>query len=315
VQAAHELCVDKLRAVLAARPDLASPPGGNRPLLVGLIGRGIQLSRTPAMHEREAARFGLGYAYMLVDFDQLGLPDDALPGMLSAGAALGFQGFNVTHPFKQQVIPLLGSIAPEAAAIGAVNTVVYGTGGSTTGHNTDCWGFAESFRQGLGTGPGGVPLRQVVQFGAGGAGAAVAHALLQLGVENLTIIDSDAARAEALAAHMRTAWERGDDHVQATTKVADALAWTDGIVNTTPVGMAKYPGMPFPAEALQRQHWVAEIIYFPEETELLRVARALGCRNLAGTGMAIGQAVRAFELFTGRKSDMAAMAGHFAAAA
>lgn len=303
MQTLHDICVDKLRAVMAARPSLA----GRKPLLVGLIGRGIQLSRTPAMHEREAARFGLDYAYMLVDFDQLGLQDDALPGILSAGAALGFQGFNVTHPFKQQVIPLLDALAPEAAAIGAVNTVVY-TKGRTEGHNTDCWGFAESFRRGL----DGVPLRQVVQFGAGGAGAAVAHALLQLGVERLTIIDTDPSRADALVAHMCKDW---GDRVQATTNVAEALSWTDGIVNTTPVGMEKYPGMPFPAEALRRQHWVAEIIYFPEETELLRVARGLGCRNLAGTGMAIGQAVRAFELFTGRKSDMAAMAGHFAAAA
>ena len=303
LQALHDICMEKLRAVMAARPDLSA----GKPLLVGLIGRGIQLSRTPAMHEREAARFGLDYAYLLVDFDQLGLPDDALPGILSAGAALGFQGFNVTHPFKQQVMPLLDGIAPEAAAIGAVNTVVY-VAGRTEGHNTDCWGFAESFREGL----NGVPLRQVVQFGAGGAGAAVAYALMQLGVENLTLIDTDPTRAEALATQMRSAW---GDKVYATTKMAEALSWTDGIVNTTPVGMAKYPGMPFPAEALRRQHWVAEIIYFPEETELLRVARALGCRNLAGTGMAIGQAVRAFELFTGRKSDMAAMAGHFAAAA
>lgn len=303
-QSLHEICVAKLRALMAAR----AYPAGRQPLLVGLIGRGIQLSRTPAMHEREAARFGLDYAYLLVDFDQLGLDDAALPGVISAGAALGFQGFNVTHPFKQQVIPLLDSLAPEAAAIGAVNTVVYDAG-RTEGHNTDCWGFAESFRQGLKD----VPLRQVVQFGAGGAGAAVAHALLQLGVENLTLIDTDPDRAAALAVHLRAAWQ--NDRVQAGTKVADALAWTDGIVNTTPVGMAKYPGMPFPAELLRRQHWVAEIIYFPEETELLRAAKALGCRSLAGTGMAIGQAVRAFELFTGRKSDMAAMAGHFAAAA
>ncbi len=307
VQTLHDICVDKLRAVLAARSDIL-PSLQSGQLLVGLIGRGIQLSRTPAMHEREAARFGLGYAYMLVDFDALGLPDDALPGIISAGAALGFQGFNVTHPFKQQVIPLLDRIAPEAAAIGAVNTVVYGNG-RTEGHNTDCWGFAESFRQGL----SGVPLHSVVQFGAGGAGAAVAHALLQLGAETLTLIDTDPARAAALAAHMRKTWN--SDRVQATANVAEALDRTDGIVNTTPVGMAKYPGMPFPAEMLRRQHWVAEIIYFPEETELLRVANGLGCRTLAGTGMAIGQAVRAFELFTGRKSDMAAMASHFAAAA
>ncbi|MEK9971408.1 MAG: shikimate dehydrogenase, partial [Ferrovibrio sp.] len=163
MQNLHDICVDKLRAVIAARPGHT----GRKPLLVGLIGRGIQLSRTPAMHEREAARFGLDYTYILVDFDQLDLDSAALPGILAAGATLGFQGFNVTHPFKQQVIPLLDSLAPEAAAIGAVNTVVY-EAGRTTGHNTDCWGFAESFRQGL----AGVPLRQVVQFGAGGAGAA-----------------------------------------------------------------------------------------------------------------------------------------------
>lgn len=307
-QSLHDTCMDKLRAVMAARRDLAPPEQRGGQVLVGLIGRGIQLSRTPAMHEREAARFGLGYAYLLVDFDQLGLKDDALPGILSAGAALGFQGFNVTHPFKQQVIPLLDSLAPEAAAIGAVNTVVYESG-HTTGHNTDCWGFAESFRQGL----NGVPLQQVVQFGAGGAGAAVAHALLQLGAENLTLVDTDPARAETLAAHLRQEWRSG--RIRATTDVAAALSAADGIVNTTPVGMAKYPGMAVPAELLQRRHWVAEIIYFPEDTELLRVARGRGCRTLAGTGMAIGQAVRAFELFTGRKSDMAAMAGHFAAAA
>lgn len=303
VQNLHDICLDKLRALMTTRRDLA--PGQ---VLVGLIGRGIQLSRTPAMHEREAARFGLGYAYLLVDFDQLSLPDDALPGVISAGAALGFQGFNVTHPFKQQVIPLLDALAPEAAAIGAVNTVVY-EAGRTTGHNTDCWGFAESFRQGL----SGAAMHHVVQFGAGGAGSAVAHALLQLGAESLSLIDTDPARAEALAAHLRKEWR--SERIQAATDVAAALSAADGIVNTTPVGMAKYPGMAFPAELLQRRHWVAEIIYFPQETELLRRAQALGCRTLAGTGMAIGQAVRAFELFTGRKSDMAAMAGHFAAAA
>lgn len=306
----RDTCIQALQTLVATHaPRIQAQQASS--VLVGLIGRGIQQSRTPMMHEREAARLGLDCAYILVDFDALGLPDAALPEILAAGAALGFQGFNVTHPFKQQILPLLGTLSPEAAAIGAVNTVVYdraGADAATTGHNTDCWGFAESFRAGL----TGVALRQVVQFGAGGAGAAVAYALMQLGVTRLDIVDTDPARAQALAAQMRHDW---GDGVQATVRVAEAMGWTDGVVNTTPVGMAKYPGMPFPAELLRRHHWVAEIIYFPQETELLRVARGLGCRTLAGTGMAIGQAVRAFELFTGRKSDMAAMASHFAAAA
>ena len=293
-----------LQGVIAAHP-AATPAGPS--LLVGLLGRGIQASRTPAMHEREAARHGLGCRYVLVDFDRLGLADGALQAVLSAGAEIGFQAFNVTHPFKQRIIPYLDSLAPEAAAIAAVNTVVY-AGGRTTGHNTDSWGFAESFRGGL----AGAPLGKVVQFGAGGAGAAVAHALMELGVADLAVVDREADRAEALAAHLRGAW---GDRLRATGDVEGALAAADGIVNTTPVGMAKYPGVPFPAERLEARHWVAEIIYFPEETELLRRARAKGCRTLAGTGMAIGQAVRAFELFTGRKPDMQAMASHFGAAA
>lgn len=300
----HETCEDLLRRVLSDHPKSAH---NGRPVLVGLIGRAIQLSRTPKMHEREAARLGLACSYLLVDFDQLGLEDEALPQILSAGAALGFQGFNVTHPFKQQIISHLDALSPEAAAIGAVNTVVYSEG-RMTGYNTDSWGFSESFRAGLAD----VPLRQVVQFGAGGAGAAVAYALMQLGVDRLYLVDNAHTRAQTLAERMRHDW---GDCVQATDRVAEALAWADGIVNTTPVGMAKYPGIPFPAERLRPNHWVADIIYFPEETELLRTARGLGCRILPGTGMAIGQAVRAFELFTGKKSDMASMACHFEAAA
>lgn len=302
---ARDTCEALLRDVVLNHPRMPGAPGPH--VLVGLLGRGIQMSRTPAMHEREAARHGFGCSYVLVDFDRLGLGDDQLPAILAAGAAVGFQGFNVTHPFKQQIIASLDALSPEAEAIGAVNTVVF-AGGHTTGHNTDCWGFAESFRNGLMN----APLQQVVQFGAGGAGAAVAHALMEIGVQRLDLLDSDRVKAEALAAHMRVRW---GSRVRTVDTAETALARADGIVNTTPVGMAKYPGMPFPAALLRPGHWVAEIIYFPEETELLRTARALGCRTLAGTGMAIGQAVRAFELFTGRKSDMAAMAGHFAAAA
>lgn len=275
-------------------------------ILVGLVGRGIQQSRSPAMHEREGARLGLRCSYVLLDFDALGLADGELPAVLDAAATLGFAGVNVTHPFKQAVIPHLTGLAPDAAAIGAVNTVVFG-GGQRTGHNTDCWGFAESFRDQM----GGCALGRVVQFGAGGAGAAVAYALVGLGVGELAIVDKDAGRANALVERLGTQGGR----LVARSDVEPALGTADGIVNTTPVGMAKYPGLPFPAGLLSARHWVAEIVYFPLETELLARARALGCRTLPGTGMAVYQAARAFELFTGMAADRAAMHGHFEAAA
>lgn len=283
-----------------------TPASGAHPdVLVGLIGRGIGLSRTPAMHEREAARMGLICSYVLIDFDALDLSDADLPTAIDAAASLGFHGLNVTYPFKQSVMPLLDHIAVEASAIGAVNTVVFGP--RRTGHNTDCWGYAESFR----TAMAGAPLGHVVLVGAGGAGSAVAYALIGLGARRISIVDADPARAEALAGRL----EGVDTSVVAPADISSALAEADGIVNTTPVGMAKHPGTPFDIRLLKPAHWVSDVIYFPQETELLRKARAIGCHTLAGTGMAIGQAARAFELFTGRAADMTAMAGHFEAAA
>lgn len=290
---------------------LVAKPGGAgdaapATVQIGLVGRGIQLSRSPIMHEREGERLGIGYSYVLIDFDRLGLPDSALGRIVAAAEDMGFAGLNVTHPFKQNVIEHLDLLAPEASAIGAVNTVVFSNGASH-GHNTDAWGFAESFREGMGEPAPG----RVVQFGAGGAGAAVAYALLELGVETLAIIDSDGDRATDLAARMA---DRFGSRVFASADAEGAVRTADGIVNTTPVGMAKYPGMPFSSALLQPRHWVAEIIYFPQETELLATARNRGCRTLAGTGMAVYQAVRAFELFTGVAPDRAAMASHFEAA-
>jgi shikimate dehydrogenase len=91
-----------------------------------------------------------------------------------------------------------------------------------------------------------------------------------------------------------------------------AMANADGLINTTPVGMAKLPGMPLPADLLSPRLWVAEIVYFPLETELLRTAKQLGCRTLSGGGMAVFQAVDAFRLFTGLEPDPERMLRHFA---
>lgn len=293
----------QLDGLVAARR-LPGPSG--REVVVGLVGRGIQASKTPGMHEREGRRLGLGYTYVLIDFDVLELADRDLGAVLEAAAALGFAGLNVTHPFKQAVLPLLGQLAPEAAAIGAVNTVVF-EAGRRIGHNTDGWGFAENFREHLAD----LPLDSVVQFGAGGAGAAVAHALLSLGVGRLTLCDTESERAAALAARLSTQFLA---EIAVAADPAQPMAAASGIVNTTPVGMDKFPGLPFPPTLLRPSHWVAEIVYFPPRTELLQRAEALGCRTLAGTGMAIYQAVRAFELFTGIAPDRAAMTAHFRAA-
>ena len=278
-----------------------SQPG----LLSGLIGYGIQGSRTPAMHEREGAEQGLRYIYRLIDLQALGLGVEALPELVTAAERMGFNGLNITFPCKQAVIPLLHELTDDARALGAVNTVVF-KDGRRTGHNTDAWGFAEGFRRGLPD----VKRDRVVQVGAGGAGSAVAHAAIKLGVGHLTVLDTDPAKAEQVAGDLCGRFGAG--RATAGTDLAAALAAADGVINTTPVGMAKIPGTPVPAALLRPELWVAEIIYFPLETELLKNARAIGCRTLHGGGMAVFQAVEAFRLITGVTPDAERMLRHFA---
>lgn len=276
----------------------------NTVVLAGLIGAGIQASRTPALHEHEGDAQGLRYLYRLIDLDQLKLDSSALPDLLMAAERMNFTGLNITFPCKQTIIPLLDELSPEARGIGAVNTVVL-KDGKRIGHNTDCLGFAEGFRRGL----PGVALERVVQMGAGGAGAAVAHALLSEGVQLLSIFDVDQSRAQSLANNLNQHF--GFGRAVAGHDLPGTLSQADGLVNTTPMGMKKLPGTPVPVELLRAQLWVAEIVYFPLETELLRNARALGCRTLDGGNMAVFQAVKAFELFSGVVPDAQRMLAHF----
>ncbi|MFZ4406537.1 MAG: shikimate dehydrogenase [Paracraurococcus sp.] len=276
-----------------------------RPLLLGLIGTSIQLSRTPAMHVREAAAQGVGCIYRLIDLTQLGLGAEALPELLTAAERMGFDGLNITHPCKQAVVPLLSELSPEAAALGAVNTVVL-RGGKRIGHNTDCSGFAEGFRRQLPD----VPLGCAVQLGAGGAGTAVAEAAMRLGIGTLTLFDMDRARAEGVASALCA--RHGAGRAVAGTDLTAAMAAADGLIHATPTGTAAHPGLPLDPALLEGRHWVSEIVYFPMETELLRTARAKGCRTAHGGGMAVFQAVHAFGHFSGLVPDADRMLAHFA---
>ncbi|MFD4692011.1 shikimate dehydrogenase [Streptomyces sp. NPDC058463] len=276
--------------------------------LLGLIGSGIGPSLSYALHEREADHHGLRLLYRPLDLDQLSLGADDVGELVRTAGRLGYNGLNITYPGKQTVIPHLDGLSEDAKALGAVNTVVFDADGRARGHNTDWSGFAQSFTQGLGD----APTRQVVQLGAGGAGAAVAHAMLTLGAGQLTLVDTDPGRASALATRLTARF--GPDRAAAAPRerLAEILAVADGLVHATPTGMAHHPGLPFPAELLHPELWIADVVYRPLDTELLREARALGCRTLDGGGMAVHQAAHAFRLFTGYEPDPDRMLAHMA---
>lgn len=272
-------------------------------ILCGLIGAGIQGSRSPALHEAEAKAQALDLSYRLIDLDVLGVGPEALPGLLVDATRNGFGGLNITFPCKQAVIPLLDAVSGEARAIGAVNTVVI-AGGKLTGHNTDGPGWGWGFRRAL----PGADVSRVVLMGAGGAGSACADAILRLGARELRIVDREPGRAEALGARMNAIH---GPRCSAMPGLAQALLGATGLVHATPTGMSKLRGLPVPAGLLRPDLWVADVVYVPLETELLREARRAGCRVMDGGHMTVGQAAGAFRLFTGRDADAARMDAHF----
>jgi shikimate dehydrogenase len=276
--------------------------------LVGLVGQGIQRSLTPAMQEAEAQAQGLRLHYQLIDLDRTGQGTEALPGLIAAAKTMGFAGLNITYPCKQAVIPLLDELSDEARAMGAVNTVVLRADGHAiraVGHNTDGSGWRWGFERALPD----ADLSRVVLLGAGGAGSAIAHSVCRMLASALVVVDQDARRAAELAAELGRHY--AGTRVSSTTDAAQALAGASGLIHATPTGMDKLPGMPLLASLLRRGLWVSEIVYFPLETELLRAARAAGCRVVDGGTMAVGQAIGAFELFTGRRADAARVDAHF----
>lgn len=273
--------------------------------LVGLIGEGVKPSLTPPMHEREGDAHGLRYLYRPIDLTALGLGADEVGNLLRAGAQLGFNAFNITHPCKQLVIEHLDEISDNARNIGAVNTVVI-RDGKFHGYNTDASGFGWGLANALPT----AKLDSVLQLGAGGAGAAVAYALLDAGVKELHLVDPDADRAAQRVATLREHFADRQIHTAAPKDVPNLLPTVNGVLNASPIGMHHHPGLPLDVSGLEARHWVADCVYRPVDTELISAARELGCQVLDGGHMAVGQAVDAFAIITGIQPEAARMRAH-----
>ena len=246
------------------------------------------------MHEAAAEKLGLRAHYRLIDV--AGADAAGLRQMLDGVRLLGFSGVNVTFPYKEAVVPLLDALAPAAAAIGSVNTVV-ARDGKLTGHNTDSTGFARAFARVIGE-PGDAP---VALIGAGGVGRAIGFAMAQVGARALNIFDADGAKANALAARLGAfaGPAAASMSVRVCHSVAEALAGAGGVINGTPMGMLPNRDTPVPAQLLRADMFVADAVYTPLWTPLLTAARAAGCRVMTGRDLCIEQALDAFRLFTG----------------
>lgn len=270
-----------------------------------LIGHGIAASLTPDMHMAEARAQGFAYDYQRFDIATPEFAALSLAQMLDRAQAEGMAGVNVTHPFKIEAASLMDELSDTARLLGAVNTVLF-QDGRRIGHNTDYVGFRSALRRGLPM----APISRVLLVGAGGAGGAVALALIDQGCEELVLSDRNPDAAEALAQRIRVARPRALISCIADVDTV-AAATLNGVVNATPMGMDSHPGMALNPDVLDPACWVADIVYFPRQTALLQAAAARRLRTMDGSGMAMFQAAAAFHLITGRVASPERMAENF----
>jgi shikimate dehydrogenase len=269
--------------------------------VAGLMGFPVEHSLSPAMQNAAFAVCGLNRVYLA-----FAVPERSLAAAVAGVRALGFAGINVTVPHKEKIMPLLDSLDPLAARIGAVNTVV-NEGGRLKGYNTDACGFLFSLQE-----EGFVPSgKKAVILGAGGAARAVAFALSEAGLEGLVIANRRPERAARLAAAIKGT-RKGlaiKGIALAPQELGPALQDADLLVQTTSVGM--YPQTDAsPMEdfsCLRPGLWVYDLVYNPRQTKLLSAARAAGCRTLDGLGMLVHQGAAAFRFWTGLEPPLEAM--------
>ena len=259
-----------------------------------MVGDNIVASRAPDLHHAAARLCGIDVAYERLVPRDLGLTFDQV---VARAKADGLRGLNITHPYKEQILNFVTIEDPALKAIGACNTVLFGE--RTTGLNTDYTGYIAAFKGRFGDmTPGAVAMA-----GSGGAGKAIAFALAKLGATSLHVVDIDGQRSQALA----KALHKGEPTMPASIAptLQKACDGADGLINCTPMGMVGYGGNAFAGIPLVGRKWVCDAVYTPLETAFLKEANAANIDILSGYELFLYQGIHAFELFTGRKVDVA----------
>jgi shikimate dehydrogenase len=264
--------------------------------LVGIVGHPLGHTISPAMHNAAFDHLGLDWAYVPVHI----APSD-FHSTVEYLCRLGFVGFNVTMPYKEDVLVHLDEVASYAQIAGAVNTVQC-VDGRLIGYNTDGRGFMALLEKDAGFDPKG---ERTVILGAGGVACAIVLSLALAGAKSIVIVNRTPERAERLAE--RVGQRFGACEISVVSPFEDLAGPTKGatlLVNATPVGMADSPGTPIDPKLMTKDMVVIDTIYEPEETDLLSSARAVGAKAFNGLGMLVYQAASALEIWTEQEAPV-----------
>lgn len=273
--------------------------------LYALIGSPVGHSGSPAMQNYSFEKLGLDCAYLAFD-----IPLEKTKDALDAFRTLHVGGFNVTMPCKTEVARLVEHLSPAAELIGACNTVVVEEDGTMTGHNTDGVGFVRNLKE------HGVEVKgqKIVLLGTGGAATAIAVQAALDGAAEIAIFnqkDEFYANGEKTVEKLRKAFPGissvSINDLGATELLREAVKNADILVNATRAGMSPLEDViPVPEDVLRPELAVADVVYNPRETLLVRKAKEAGCRAaVGGIGMLLWQGAAAFELFTGQEMPAA----------
>lgn len=274
-------------------------PANYQAEVVGVFGQPVAENPTGVMQEAGFAAAGLNWRYL--NFE---VPPERLGAAMDAIDALGMRGINLTIPHKVAVIEHLDELAPEARAIGAVNTVRV-EGSKKIGENTDGKGFLRGVRNDAGMDPSG---KRVVLLGAGGAARAVGTELVLAGISDLLVVNRSQGRGSTMVADLKAA-TGGPVRFEQWSGTFAVQADCDLLVNATSIGL--YPDVKAAPDvdlsSARPEMLVADAVFNPPETRLLAAARERGLPTLDGLSMLVYQGVIAFEMWTGQSPDEAAM--------
>lgn len=260
---------------------------------LGLIGDNIARSQSPRLHRLAGRMCGLDVGYESLIPADLGLNFTDVFERCRTG---GFQGINVTYPYKERVVGQVRINDPLVKALGACNTVIFEEDGPR-GFNTDSSGFASAFSNAFGD----VSPGRVAMAGAGGVGKAIAFALGKLGATQLAVVDPDRAKSEALTVSLTRHFPNLS--VLRPDTLSEAVEAADGLINSTPIGMVGHPGDVFGKVEIEHCRWAFDAVYTPVETQFLKAAQKAGIEILSGYELFFYQGVHAFHLFTGCNVD------------